>query len=473
MRTDSSYTKGVKLRLRQNGANIEGQVVWAKYVKGGSAEVDFDPLGAAEGVNIYTIATQAEPTRGYGVDCLTLVPKARDGVRQVRMASPAAVSSLTVENGVSLLADKAALTQANGALPPDMVIDRAKATFAIDETAPISWDSQSVLSGTNGTIVFAAEPGGYEEVVSQQTIRQTFTKSFTDAVLPNTRLADLVGTRGWLSGDYMSCTRNYNIEGLFFDNRGEVATCQYQFIGGNMLKCVMMELKQVGADVQIATPYGKVKRNAKAEDLRTYRFTPNDEGDYAPDHYNVTNAVLTFTSRPGTYKPALVTLAGTNTATGLSMVFAGNTGRELAARVTGYKALPSGAEATVDVGANAVLTLMTGYDDASCGVGDGKAVIRVRRGGELRHQGPQDLGYNRTVDLDGGKLCMGLNSPYSNIDYAYVRHVIYRDGADIRRGAARRQRQRLVDLREGRHAQRRAQRHHDRQPEALQPDVRH
>jgi len=65
---DGGYTKCVKLELTQNGTDISGRTVYAKYIGGNNLGIDFDSNGTA-----YSIAT-SYTAAGYGAAEITLVP---------------------------------------------------------------------------------------------------------------------------------------------------------------------------------------------------------------------------------------------------------------------------------------------------------------------------------------------------------------------------------------------------------------
>ena len=68
-----SYTKCVKIELRQSGSNVVARAVYAKYKNDKNADYDFDVTGTS-----YNLRTpEKNPTHGYGVDMLALRHKSR------------------------------------------------------------------------------------------------------------------------------------------------------------------------------------------------------------------------------------------------------------------------------------------------------------------------------------------------------------------------------------------------------------
>lgn len=441
---DGTYTKAVKLVLKQDHADIVGQVAWAKRYKGNAVGLDMETIDGVEDVMVATEKTYPTMKSGYGVDFLLMKPR-HDRMGKVRLSEPMTVDTVTVNNGAELIAANGSLTQANESLPATIQMARGSVVVEVDDAHPANLGSGSTVKGDLARLEFRATPGdfvtGGEYTLTTNII---VTTDFSGCVLRNTRLADLVDARGWLAGNWLWATggNDKNLPAWFLDNRGDFATCQFQVKSGTMIKGVMLELQQVGADVQMRTPWGKVINWNDAgytqyTDVGLFRFTDtagNNQpivADPSQDGYCLTNLVLTFKSQPGTYKPGLVTLNGAvDGAFSVEYLFAGADGRELNAEVAAKSAIPKVDYAQVVVNSNAVLKLKVADSTEYYGLNTGYTPFFVN-GGELRNEGDYNLGWRRVIELDGGKLCLGAAHPYQEYEWSTIRYLYCLNGSEI------------------------------------------
>lgn len=418
MLTDTVYTKGVKLLLKQSGDDIVGQVASAKYCTG--SFVGHDPEHSSQTWNDANIVTEAAPSQGgYGIDQLTFVRKSHV-VPTVRVSSAAAVSSIAVSGGISVeVADGAFLDDA-GRLPGTIDVTDSRLAFEIGDRA-VTFDG--TCSGTNGELAFAASPDAPPPGDLYAETGMVFTTSFDDCVIRNLRLADVTNAVGWLGGSNMWAPSGYHADGLFFENDGKTASCQFQMKGGNFIKCVLMEMRQVGPDVQVRTPAARYlnfndDRYREYNEVGLFKFTPyNGSGGATVTSgpgYCVTNLVLSGAATSASY----VGLKGT-CASGslLSFSVSGAESRAITAEATSTYTLPRTSAEFVDVNSNATLILNV--------AGGGTATYRVRKGGLLSNWANWSINTAQSIDLDGGRVQFGVGGALT-----YLKNLLCRNGAE-------------------------------------------
>ena len=418
MRYDGVYTKGVKIRLRQNGSDIEGQAVWAKYATGDfvGSEMDFSQSKWRE----MNVADEETATNSYGVDQLTFVPRWGCAVRTgVEVAAlPPEISSLSVSGGVELTVKNGALNGAGGAMPAAVSVSDAGLVVEAGESAVTVG---SAFSGVNGDITFvcadeAEAPDGYSFRTNM-----LFTTRFEDCIIPGARLSCVTSAVAWMAGSNLSAPSGYHSPGFFFENDGHTASCQFQMKGGDYIKCVLLEMKQVGNDIHVKTPHARYINFTSPEFVQyagigLFRFTAyNGSGGATVTDgagYCITNLVLS-----GCEQPYCVNLSGScANDSELHFSFRGNGRRPLLAEVTASAALPQNDKVRVDVDAGSTLLL----NKATAG----SVIYRIRDGGLLDNGVNWSVNPYQSIFLEGGRVHFGGNGALT-----YARKIVYRDGA--------------------------------------------
>ena len=436
-------TKGVKLVLRQEGDDIVGQVQWAKYCVCDLSQDDWDKPNRE--LNNFAIRVEGT-TGGYGINNLTMRTVVAPEV--VRLPQSVPVSSLAAGGAVNLLAETNVLVQPDGALPAAIDLNGgAKVVAKVGGTAPVA--VSGTLSGTGGELALVTDPGEYEAGDFRTTLHQVLTVNYEDNVIPNTRLADVTGMTGWMSGKTLFPPEGFSSPGYFFVNDGVTASCQFQLAVDGAIKCVMIDLEQQGTDIRIKTfgaPYMLTGPNDRFPQYNlqpgVFRFTAANPGSgwgnvataWDALGYCVTNLELAVKSRPGSYSytdiEVPLVLSATCSSTDAKLTFAGAEGRSLAVTVSGVSAFPVGPESTVEVGSNAVVDLTVPGADMNTAISGGLAKLVVRKGGELRQRRTFNIGTRQTVELDGGRLHFGYGFASTKTEAeTYVRDLHYRNGA--------------------------------------------
>lgn len=410
-----SYTKVCKIALKQDGANIVAQHIWAKYCEGNRLTEDFDNQGEAQGVHGYSIAT--ETTTGYGVDTLELHPKGEIASLQVQIGSPVAVNTVAVSGGADLTAPSVTL---DATLPETSVTE---GVLTIKGGVGEAFGLSAVVSGANGALRFVSTGGKPTEGESTYEKEVRIPEGFSDSyVIPNTRLSDIVGLHGWTGGGSIG---KYEGDAFFFERRGDFATCQFQFHEGPFLKCVPVEMKQVGANVQVRSQYGMYIESQLQPG--EYKFT-GGEGKVYNQQYAIDKLRLSLSAKAGEYDPMLVALDGKNSTTSSTLAFDGGESGAVAATLSTDAALPQDAKGVVEIGSGALVRLNYGKS----GPGDVKAqnTFRVLPGGEFRHAGSFSIGHKQNFEIVGGRVGFGTSSASSEDAATYIGGLIYRDGAE-------------------------------------------
>jgi hypothetical protein len=415
---DSVYTKGVKITLRQEGSDIVGQAQWAKYATGDfvGSDIDFShPRWRSMNVSDEEVATNS-----YGVDQLTFVPRTDSGARTKvdAEALPEGISSLSVSGGVELSLKSGSLALNGNALPADVSVTDAGLVVEVGQAAVTAG---SAFSGVRGDISFRCEEEYGEVAGFCHETNMLFTTVSTDCVIRNARLSCITNAVAWMSGSNLAPPVGYHVEGFFFENDGSTATCQFQMKGGNFIKCVLLEMKQAGDDIQICTPAARYLDYTKEafsryDQIGLYRFTSSNGSGPAGisdgPGYCITNLVLT-----GNASPYCVKLSGSvQSQSELHYSFAGSEKRRLVAEVLNGTAIPPKENVHVDVLAGANLRL--GKAVASDGL------YRIYPGGLLDNCANWSVNPLQSIYLEGGQVLFGGGGAVT-----YARRIVYKDGA--------------------------------------------
>ena len=413
---DSVYTKGVKVTLRQEGQDIVGRVDWAKYAKGDFVGADNDFTDSKW--SPMRVASEEVATNSYGIDQLTFRPKNSAALTRVRVMSlPEGALNVSVSGGVELIFDEAALAARGGEVPTVAVVDSAL-TVEAGET-PVS--VPGTISGSASDVSFAAAASLSGKPDLRLETNMVFTTAFEDCVFRNVRLCDVTNAVAWMSGSNLSPSHGYNVEGFFFENNGKTASCQFQYKGGDFIKCVLLEMEQSGADVRVKTPHARYlnfteERFAAYSEIGLYKFTSSNGSGWATvtdgPGYCITNLLLN-----GTAPSAYVKLSGNCPADAeLRFSFNGGDDNRLVAEMVSQRPLSQSEAVHIDVCTNASLVLNINSAVTS--------TYRVYPGGTLENWANWSVNPKQEIYLDGGTANFGVGGTDT-----YARKVVFRDGA--------------------------------------------
>lgn len=410
---DSVYTKGTMLRLKQDGDDVVGQVVWAKFASGDllGREMDF----SSSVWRTMDVASETKPTNSYGIDQLTFVYRGSARPARVNVSSvPEGVTKLSVSGGVEVVCREGAFAPSGGTMPAEMSVFDAKLTL---ETGAEPVVSTSSFTGAYGDVSFV--PSGELPELHCQT-GMVFTTVETDCIFRNIRLADVTNAVGWMSGLNLSPSPGYHVSGFFFENDGLTASCQFQYEGGNYIKCVLLEMKQVGRDVHVWTPAARFIDFTRPEysaydDVGLFRFTRyNGSGGATVTSgagYCISNLVL-----QGHSASSSLYLEGGSFADTLRPSFGGTEEGKLIAVATASQIFPKSKEVRVEIAANATLAIGASMHDF--------AEYLVLPGGCIDNCANWSLNPYQDVLLDGGSIRFGTAG------VTYARRITYLDGAE-------------------------------------------
>ncbi|MDD2599442.1 MAG: autotransporter-associated beta strand repeat-containing protein [Kiritimatiellae bacterium] len=231
-------------------------------------------------------------------------------------------------------------------------------------------------------------------------------------IVTNRQLADCIAAGGSLGGTAIGAAKVATA--WFFTNNGTTASCQLQILDGSWIKCVKIELRQVGADITIRTLYGAHIQdfNGIGTDFDTFVFVPPNDNK---DSYQVLETILTF-------KPnSKLTLTGSNSYTAGTIIDKGTI------EVTGSAAsLPKAGGIFVNSGGELVLRVPS-LRHFNHGVGENNPIYV--NGGTLTVDALFNVGNTRPVIIDGGVF--NSTSVENNDNGNYSGNLTLKNGALI------------------------------------------
>ena len=413
----STFTKGVGIILRQEGSDIVGAVEWSKYAKGNYVGSDIDFTSPVW--NPMPIASESTPNNAYGIDQLTFVPRNPKLMTEVRVSSFEGVGALSVSGGVKIVAEAGAFDAEGGRLPPVIALTNSALNVEIG-TGSVYADGS--LYGVCSDVEFSAAdlPDGTEAIRAEAA--KTFSSMDETFVFAGMRLSDITNAVGWMSGGNLAPSYGYHVEGCFFKNDGQKATCQFHYKGGDYIKCVALEMTQEGDNVVVKTPFARylnytVDQFKAYDSIGTYEFTKyNGSGPAAVADvggYCITNLVLNGRI-PSGYAKLSNKCEASDT---LRFSFSGTEQRKLIVDIASNYPFPHQQCAQVEVERNAQLRLFS--------VGGCQLDYVVRLGGGIENWVNWSINPKQRIVLDGGSVCFGRGSATT-----YARKLVFRDGAE-------------------------------------------
>jgi autotransporter-associated beta strand protein len=371
---NGGHTKCAKIELTQEGADIAARVVYAKYLLSqNNPGFDFDQGGATG-----SIATSFA-VGGYGICQLRL----RAESRLVLTGANTFSGELTVDGGTLELGGSGRLGE--GGNYAGMIANSGTLLFGSG--------SDQILNGNisgSGSLVKQSPPK------AQAALSHTnFLPVSPSALFTNAFLAECTGISGRLGGAAIT-SGSADAVPHHFRNDGATVTVQLQAYNGGHTKCVKVEFTQSGMNIAARVVYAKyiLNENALGFDFDTGGTSQTIATSGTASGYGAAETTLAF------YRYSLLTLGGTNSYTGGTVVHRGTL---MAAGPTNAFALPATGGIAVNDDGNLVLSAGPLASGNPGGVGNGNP-IRVNSGGKLTLAAFFNTGYSRPITLDGGTL---------------------------------------------------------------------
>ncbi len=394
---NGGYTKCVKIELTQNGPDIVGAVLYAKYTASGNLGYDFDTGGTVN--NIATSYTAG----GYGAVKTRLLFNYGNTYLTLTGTNTYSGSTL-IGNGILELAGTGGL--GNGSY-----------TNTIFNAGGLLYNSSAhqALGGTiSGT---GAVMKGIRNPFSSLTYASFLTADAT-TIFTNATLSDYAGADAVMGGASIYFTRPFVADTYHFTNDGATATFQLQIYDGGHTKCVKVELTQVDTNIAGRVLYAKY---LGSQDSRGFDFDTGGIGgtiatSYAATGYGAAETTLL------TYPNAKLTLSAANSYKGGTTVFRG------VLEATGSaSALPSNGDLRVTEGGELRLNVPGMPAGHAGGVGYGRPIAVC--GGTLTLSARFNAGYSRPITLDGGTL-RSMDTAWDNGDNGnYMNNLTLLNGA--------------------------------------------
>lgn len=431
---NGGWAKCVKVRLEQQGADVVGRIVYAKYLPTSNFGADFDDQG-----NTFSIST-ADDSYGYGIKVLRLRLGVLSGMdivatKPIRLGDGAA---LTVDSGVSLTVDGEEVLADGGRLSnPASVSGRLVVTNA----TKIVFDGG--LSGSRGEI----EVGGLVKTVSQAEPQMTY-----DLPMPTSwTVVATNATLAFMTNVYVNAFAGMAIKNTpgapiyHFVNDGLSATGQCQQVDGNWIKCVYLLLRQSGDDIEgcIASACYTAASTGVGVDFNTLPLTGAGQNSRAS--YSTGSASNAYAYGLGSFtmffdvdRPPIqenlsnavqIEFNGENTMTDARVVQHGGQ-----AKVTHLDGLPKTGTYLVDGG---ILSLEATGCTIPRGLSKGNTAITVRNG-MLVQARPNVLDGTRqfiTLDASELRLLPDMSSGRNDLQDSdtYVNHLKLLNGSCVTR----------------------------------------
>ncbi|MBR3223665.1 MAG: hypothetical protein IKF72_15710 [Kiritimatiellae bacterium] len=427
----------VKFQLKQNGANIDGRVIYAGYwnkTKGPVGTDSDDVIANPVKYGEFTNQGVSTPTKdsGYGINKITMyrvkgLPTVRfaGGLDIVQVLYARGFTHVIYERAVTGSAKLGYQADANGILTfrdPDYLFDpSAKAgggklsDFGLKGSGTIEFEATDALSGdeTYDTFTLSSAPW----------IPTSWITIATNKLLKN--LLDVTAVFGGASigGDYRT---RVPVQLLDIADDGQTATAQFHQLGSyntgvtNRICAVLVELRQNGDDVQMMAS-GAAYYNGSGyaalygKDMSAYKGNGSVSVtvDNAHGSYGVHDLSLTFRSvynvkcvTMGWY-PGIRNMEGSTAVPGCKaqLIVKGTNN-------TRMRYVPSAANGHVLPATDGLLRIQNGGDVVQTKAQnsyatmwvDDSALIYIEEGGVFKQQTYWGLGYKQKIDIMGGEF---------------------------------------------------------------------
>lgn len=400
---NGAYTKCVKLELTQDGADIKGRVLYAKYYNSNNVNVlgyDFDKGGT-------TVSVATSFGNGaYGLCQLRLYDHSMPRLRLT--------GTNTFTGGMTIGPCRQLEIAGGGCL------GGASAFYSgtVTNHGLLRYNSagDQTLAGpiTGSGALIKDSPGLQSGTV-------TYTNFLTlnnTTLFTNLRLTDCTGVSGMLGGESV-CYGTPTVAQVFHLQRTDTQlSCQFQLLDGAFTKCVKIILTQSGPGILGRAAYAKY---ITGSDLGFNFDTGGTEMDLATKQNMYGYGVAETTLETATH--GILTLSGTNSYTGGTTIRLGT----VKALASAY-ALPAAGGITVEADGELVLDAGALNVGNPGGVGPGNP-ITVLAGGILTLASPFNAGYSRPLILKGGTLNGSIMQNNDNANY--INNLTLQDGARV------------------------------------------
>lgn len=432
------YTKVVKLRLTQDGSDIAGEILWARYATGDYLGQDFESISYMP----YPVPVVGwdfvKDTRYYGCNRIVLARRDErpDDPVRVEVSGPfESEDEVTIDKGVTVA------VRGDESLPPTgkwllngrlEIIDRAELTLT------------GTLSGTGGELAIlaaATETPSPVKVDCMSIIPAEWTLLAENASLSGLTVESMTGKLG---GQSLASGVTDPLEATFchfaLADDCQTASCQVQKIppGSKLIKGCGLEFRQNGANVEIRTAYASFIREGKEGEVD---LTKAPEADYRTIATALDKAAWCVAelhcTLGGLPKDVKATLAEgfTFANPGIKLTVGGTEHAAAELEMKSYAKFPT--DGSMDVLSGGVVRVAS-----SATFPDGTGAITVREGGRLLQMGMNSSSYlgtfqnTRPIVVDGGHVSMGCApcGTSSGSDPVDVGGSTYLDNLTIRNG---------------------------------------
>ncbi|MBQ7189780.1 MAG: autotransporter-associated beta strand repeat-containing protein [Kiritimatiellae bacterium] len=290
-----NYTKCVKLELMQDGDDIVGRSVYAKYIPEDWYEylgTNFDETGAAGTYQIGNVVLYAED---FAISWSDLYWNGASGDTWDDVTPNWLTAEGEATNWISGASawftnpTPQTVSVASGITARRLIMCGRKVTFT---DGPLTLNGAGELAMRTGSVQFNCPIAGDCGLRIEEKGLYRRLKYLTDTnslVLENASIHDVESLTGVAIGKWAGATTS-EMKSYFLSNDGTTLTAQMQFIGGtpSYTKCVIIELTQVGGDIYGRITAAKYYPTA-SKDVRGYDFAtggtptgiandPNGEG---------------------------------------------------------------------------------------------------------------------------------------------------------------------------------------------------
>lgn len=422
--------KALKIRLEQDGANVKGQIVWARHFVEGKLGDDLDQL---EPTGNYTIMQRYGDTQGLGLTELNV--RRQNGVLEF-VKPVTAVGAVTVRDRtiLRLTGDQVADAQGDWTVSTDIrgvgQEYGAGGTLAVRDVPSVRLTG-SVKGSYGNFLVERTAASAAETATSQIDIAIADAKAYNSwtLVAANLALSALTGVENVYMGGTSYSTTPSLVETYFFRNNGGTASVMAQggvnLKGTGVNKCCLIEFRQCPEGIKMRVKKTFYRRDWY-NDGKGYEYdgyNHSGSGTVGDTTYKITQLRLVF--KEGTCPWYRTTLASSDNSWPRSTIRVAGAEKRLQMLELSQKPYSYG---RIEVKANGLLltTSTTGDLNNSTTCVHSCGVWLANR---------QTLGTPGGIVLDGGVMVAAADKdgdPDANNDtYNYLNDVTLRNGARI------------------------------------------
>lgn len=433
---DWSYTRGVKLELVQQGADIAGRIVAAAYYQpyiyclGES----FYDTARTVGIDAKFISDTPNKKNGYNIDHLVMT-NCTMAVSDVAFAGTLTLGGALEVGDLGKVSTTGSetLTPANGTFSGALTVNGEMTIKDHDD-----FTFSGTLAGS-GKTEFVSE----STKTKSPTFYEEYYKRDYAVVAHDRQLSKVVSVSAKMSGAYFGGVVVGPVQGCFwsYDAETDTATCQFQYEqSGPIVKCAIVEYRQNGQNIEgriIYSRYGNGYHAGENDMITTYTDdysgTALGVGQNAGS-YAACQTTMTYDQTPEPVERIvkLNSLVNSMDRIGRLSFRGGNGGSSIVARIECLDALPF--LGFTDVGTNATLQLIK---SGAFGKGvfnntGSKGVFRIYPGGTLETHNSYQIAWDQELRVLGGTVDQKFNS-YN----FYIDKILIADGGTIKGCAPR------------------------------------